>query len=133
MATGLRHFTFASSLAPLRLVTCIVGALVLNKSRYSGIAPPQPSRRSQISASASFSGLCDRRRSERPLIHGSCVAPDMNIADASAVGPYDTGARLQAVQEHFVGLNIDRRNRYLHKRTGTTQAQHDFPANLTTE
>src|SRR5260370_34345154 len=70
---------------------------------------------------------------ERPLIHGSSVAPDMNIADASAVGPYDTGARLQAVQEHFVGHNIDRRNRYLHKRAGTMQAQHDFPANLTTE
>src|SRR6476660_1811230 len=70
---------------------------------------------------------------ERPLIHGSGVAPDMNIADASAVGPYETGARLQAVQEHFVGLNVDRRNRYLHKRAGPTQAQHDFPANLTTE
>ena len=58
---GLRHFTFLSSLAPLRSVTCIVGARVLNKSRYPGIAPPQPSRKSQISASAPFSGLCDRR------------------------------------------------------------------------
>jgi hypothetical protein len=70
---------------------------------------------------------------ERPLIHGASVAPDMNIADASAVGPYYTGTSLQAVQEHFVGLNIDRGNRYLHKRAGTTQAQRDFLANLATE
>src|SRR5262245_45031603 len=70
---------------------------------------------------------------ERPLIHGASVGPDMNIADASAVGLYDTGTGLQAVQEHLVGLNIDRGNRYLHKRAGTTQAQHDFLANLATE
>src|SRR5713226_3320651 len=70
---------------------------------------------------------------ERPLIGRASVAPDMNIADASAVGPYYTGTSLQAVQEHFVGLNIDRCNRYLHKRAGTTQTQHDFLVNLTTE
>src|SRR5260370_32602284 len=70
---------------------------------------------------------------ERPLIHRASVAPDMNIADASAIGRYYAGTGLQAVQEHFVGLNIDRGNRYLHKRTDATQAQHDFLANLTTE
>ena len=70
---------------------------------------------------------------ERPLIHGASVAPDMNIADASAVGPYYVGARLQAVQEHFVGFNIDRGSRYLHKRAGTTQAKHDFLANFVAE
>src|ERR1700676_2583695 len=70
---------------------------------------------------------------ERPLIYRASVAPDMNIADASAVGPYYTGTSLQAVQEHFVGLNIDRGNRYFHKRTDATQAQHDFLVNLTTE
>jgi len=54
IATGVRHFTFTNSLLPLRSVTCIVSAQALNRSRYSGCAPPHPSRKSQISASASF-------------------------------------------------------------------------------
>src|SRR5204862_2647956 len=70
---------------------------------------------------------------ERPMIHGASVAPDMNIVDSSAVGPYYAGAGPQAVQEHFVGFDIDWGSRYLHKRAGTTQAQHYFLANFVAE
>src|SRR5262245_3148235 len=133
IATGLRHFTSSILVWPLRSVTCVVDAFGLNKVEILrlGAAPtvaqvpdqrigvPQRAIRDQI-----FEGA---------LIGAAGIGPDMDIANADAVGRRNhPRAGLQAAKEHCVRMNRHRRYAERHGRpTGiAANRKGDRDANL---